>query len=251
MRSQVLARVLVIFGAAAVFGAGCAATVQGGAYGEADPPVVFADPPTLVEIDAGVWVVRDYDRPVYYFGDDYWVYRDGVWFRSHSYDGGWARVEATVVPVAIARRDHRAYVHYRGEAAAPTQMAPRRPRDSNPDRGRPEQAREHRDPGPPDRGHEHRDPGAPDHGPEHRDAVREHAADPHASPEHRGEQRGSPPGRDDSPGRGGDHQEERRDAPPAADQRGGGQGHGQGNQQQNKDQNKDKKRDRDKGDRKH
>ena len=75
---------------------------------EAEAPVVFVEPPTLVEVDADVWVVRDYDYPVYYTSGFYWVYRDGIWWRSDMYDKGWAKVEVSVVPQVIVQRDHHA-----------------------------------------------------------------------------------------------------------------------------------------------
>jgi len=114
----------LLIGAMAVLTPGCAARLEGSA--QADAPVVFTSDPTLVEVDSGVWVVRDYDYPVYYVNDDYWVIRDGVWYRSSSYDRGWVRVEATVVPTVIVSRDHRAYVHYHGAATAQSRAAPRR-----------------------------------------------------------------------------------------------------------------------------
>jgi hypothetical protein len=55
----------------------------------------------------------------------YWVYRDNVWYRSDSWDGGWARVEVNVVPNVIVYRNHPSYVHYRGTATARTVVAPR------------------------------------------------------------------------------------------------------------------------------
>ena len=84
---------------AATLVAGCFG--HAAAYGEVDAPVVFAEEPTLVVVDPGVWVVRDYDYPVYYVDDYYWVYRDDVWERSRAYDGGWARVDVNIVPRVI------------------------------------------------------------------------------------------------------------------------------------------------------
>jgi hypothetical protein len=126
----------LINGALALLGSvvitsGCTAHARGTAYTEAEAPVVTVDNPTLVEVDTGVWVIRDYDEPVYFVSDDYWVYRHNAWYRSHGYDGGWVVVEATVVPSVIVHRDHRVYVHYRGAAAAQTRAAPRRQRDSD------------------------------------------------------------------------------------------------------------------------
>ena len=112
---------------------GCVAHAQATGYAEADAPVTaetdapvtFTETPTLVTVDPDVWVVRDSDVPVYYVDNYYWVYRANVWHRSRSYDGGWARVEASVVPRTIVSRNHGAYVHYRGAANAATRPAPR------------------------------------------------------------------------------------------------------------------------------
>ena len=47
----------------------------------------------------------------------YWRQDGGVWFRSTSHSGGWARVE--VAPVAIRSIERpSAYIHYHGEARA-------------------------------------------------------------------------------------------------------------------------------------
>lgn len=121
-------RVLIgvtMLGMAATANMGCTAH----AYGEAEsPPPAFEQPPTLVEVEPGIWVVRDYDYPVYYVGDAYWVYRDGVWYRSDAYDRGFTRTDVRVVPRVIVHRDHHAYAHYRGAATARTRSAPRAPR---------------------------------------------------------------------------------------------------------------------------
>ena len=169
MRSEQLIRALALIGATAALGVGCVAHATAGGYAEAEAPVVFVEPPTLVEVDADVWVVRDYDYPVYYTGGFYWVYRDNIWWRSEMYDKGWARIEVSVVPQVVVQRDHHIYVHYKGSANAKTRVAPRErlAADNEQRRGPPDQA------GPPDR------PGPPDH-----------AAAPH----------GGPPGQDETPG---------------------------------------------------
>ncbi len=132
-RASMLSGVVVLCG-------GCVATAHGTAYTEADAPVVFTSEPTLVEVDSGVWVVRDYDQPVYFVDEDYWVFRDGIWYRSHTYDGGWARVEVNVIPAVIVHRDHRMFVRYHGAATAQTRVAPRRHGDER--HGPPEHAAE-------------------------------------------------------------------------------------------------------------
>src|SRR4051812_14624454 len=120
MKSEQLIGVLAVIGATAAFNGGCVAHAQAGGYAEADAPVVFAEPPTLVSVDADVWVVRDYDYSVYYVSDSYWVYRNSTWYRAQSYDHGWVKVEVSVVPAIIVQRDHHAYVHYKGDAMART-----------------------------------------------------------------------------------------------------------------------------------
>ena len=124
MKTLELARVFAVMIGAGALCAGCVAHAQVGATAESDPPVVFAEPPTLVAVDGGVWVVRDSDYATYYVDDDYWVFRDGVWYRSHTYDGHWVVAEVGIVPVVIVHRDSARYVHFRGEAGARTRRAP-------------------------------------------------------------------------------------------------------------------------------
>jgi hypothetical protein len=124
MRNVQLFRALSLALGMAGLQTACVAHATATGSAEADAPVVFVETPTLVEIDGGVWVVRDCDRPVYFVDDTYWVYRDDVWYRSRSYDGGWVVVEVTVVPTVIVHRDHTKYVHYHGSATAQTRMAP-------------------------------------------------------------------------------------------------------------------------------
>jgi hypothetical protein len=141
MKSEQLVGAVALLGVTAAINVGCVAHAQASGYAEADAPVVFVEPPTLVSVDADVWVVRDYDYSVYYVGDYYWVYRNNAWYRARSYDSGWVVVDAAVVPAVIVHRDHHAYVHYRGEATARTRPAPR-------EHGSSEEAERHH--GPPD-----------------------------------------------------------------------------------------------------
>ena len=130
MKTAKLLGALVLIGAAAVGDVGCVARARAGVYAEASPPIVFVEPPTLIEIDGGVWVVRDYDYPVYYYRSAYWAYHGDVWYRSETYDGGWSRMDVDIVPIVIVRRNHSAYVHYHGEATARTRVGPRGPQMS-------------------------------------------------------------------------------------------------------------------------
>lgn len=79
----------------------------------------------LALVSPGVYVVADYSQPVFYTDGYYWLYRDGFWFRSYTYTGGWVR--AGGVPYHI-RRIHRpyAYVRYRPTARTYVYRAPAR-----------------------------------------------------------------------------------------------------------------------------
>jgi hypothetical protein len=178
MKSLDLARVVALFGATLLGSAGCVAHAQGAASAGAEAPVVFTSEPTLVEVDGGVWVVQDYDQPVYFVEDDYWVIRDGVWYRSHAYDGGWARVEVNVVPAIIVHRDHHLYVHYHGAATAQTRVASRIREER---RGPPEHAAEAKG-GPPGQDPAH-------HAEEHHEEQKERAEEHHDRDDH-GKSRG-------------------------------------------------------------
>jgi hypothetical protein len=186
MKLEQFVRTLVLMGSTAGLGIGCVAHAQAGAYGEADAPVVFKSAPTLVEIDSDVWVVRDHERAVYYAGNYYWVYRDGIWWRAQAYDGGWTRIEASAVPTTIANRDHSTYANYRGSETARTRPAPREHLASEPSSGR---------------GHDDDKKNGP--------------------PDHAAAQHGGPPGQNEGPGLGnqrkaeeGNQRPERNDAPP-------------------------------------
>jgi hypothetical protein len=127
---------LALVGATGALGVGCAAQAQVSGTAEAEAPVAFVGTPTLVAVDSNVWVVRDSDEPTYYVDDYYWVYRDGVWYRSAAYDGGWVRIEVGIVPPTIVSRRHAMYVHFHGDATAQVRSAPHgdgpRDRDEKP-----------------------------------------------------------------------------------------------------------------------
>lgn len=83
-----------------------------------------ATTPELVYVGPGVYVIEDYHEPVFYSGGAYWLYRDGVWFRSHVHSGHWVR--ARTVPRAVLRIDRpRAYVRYRARTHRRSQPAAR------------------------------------------------------------------------------------------------------------------------------
>lgn len=88
--------------------------------------VVATPEPLLVELDAGVWVIEDYDDPVFYTDGFFWLYRDDGWYRSSSHTGDWVRVQAA--PQVVVRLERpRQYVHYRAEPGRRVRRGPRGP----------------------------------------------------------------------------------------------------------------------------
>lgn len=85
--------------------------------GYEEPAVV--DDGRVVYVSPGVWVVENYDAPVFYSDGFYWERRGGYWYRSSYYNGGFVRVGYNVVPYRIrsVRRPNR-YVRYRGARGA-------------------------------------------------------------------------------------------------------------------------------------
>jgi hypothetical protein len=75
--------------------------------------VTFVEAPSLVPFEADVYVVENYDAPVYYVDGRYWRLRGGLWHSAPSWDAPWVQVQIGVVPSRIVLRDHHPYVHYR------------------------------------------------------------------------------------------------------------------------------------------
>jgi hypothetical protein len=72
---------------------------------------VTAATPDLAYVSPGVYVIANYDEPIFYVDGCYWWQYGGVWYRSDYYRTGW--VIATP-PLTLARieRPH-VYRHYR------------------------------------------------------------------------------------------------------------------------------------------
>ncbi len=161
----------VVFAAGALSTTGCVARVRAGG-------VVTADP-QLVAVSPGVWVVEDYDEPVFYSNDAYWLYRGGLWYRSDVYYGGWTRT--AVVPVHVRHINRpRSYVRYHGHAGVRRRAVVRDHRRNERVRSRPAPrrqpaVRDHRRPAPPPRvqTRDHRRPAPPP-----RVQTRDHRAPP-------------------------------------------------------------------------
>lgn len=79
------------------------------------PTVTFSAPPPLVVVQPGVQVVEDYDDEVYFTDGFYWVRREGRWFRTRDYRGGWSVVEPRGVPVTIVNVPPGKYRKWKGK----------------------------------------------------------------------------------------------------------------------------------------
>ncbi len=85
--------------------------------------------PRLVWIAPGVWVVEDYHSAVFFYDGYYWMFDDGLWYRSTYYTDGFVRV-AVVPPVVVSIRRPRTYVRYHAPRGAKVRVIQRdhRPR---------------------------------------------------------------------------------------------------------------------------
>jgi hypothetical protein len=109
---------------------GCVARV----HGHARTSTVVEAEPSLVLVD-GVWVVEDYDEPVFYDEGYYWRFYGGVWYRSNVHHGNWVRIDVVPVRVRAIDRPTR-FVRFRAAANAQKRRGPP-PRGDRPDRGGP------------------------------------------------------------------------------------------------------------------
>jgi hypothetical protein len=71
----------------------------------------YASQPGLVEVRPGVYVVENYDEPVFYADNFYWRFYGNTWYRSNYYNTGWV-VARPPYSVAYIDRPQR-YVRYR------------------------------------------------------------------------------------------------------------------------------------------
>lgn len=100
--------------------AGC--VERGEVYAEAD---AYVPPPTLAYVGPGLWVVADYNEPIFYSDGYYWLYDDGFWYQSVGYADGWVAVDAAVLPPPVRRLDRpNAYVRYHPPRTARVRRGP-------------------------------------------------------------------------------------------------------------------------------
>jgi hypothetical protein len=108
-------------------GIGLAACSGGGGAvygGSVSAGVSYGVEPPLVEVEPDVWVVENYDEPVFYVDNSYWMWRGGHWYRSSYYDRGWVVVYEVPYRVRSIDRPH-AYVRYHARDGARWRQGPR------------------------------------------------------------------------------------------------------------------------------
>jgi hypothetical protein len=71
--------------------------------------------PSLAYVSPGVYVVEDYDQPVFYSNNVYWRYNNGLWYRSRYHDHGFSYYARPPRAVVSIQRPT-AYIHYRGSS---------------------------------------------------------------------------------------------------------------------------------------
>ena len=93
----------------------CSLFAAVGCYAEGPAPVYAGEDDgsaDLVEVSPGVEVIADYDEPIFFADDFYWVNRGGLWYSSTWYGGGWGRADH--VPEHVSGIAHpETYAHYR------------------------------------------------------------------------------------------------------------------------------------------
>lgn len=80
------------------------------------PQVRFEVAPPVVEVQPGIFVVRDCDDEVFVADGMYWVRAaDGRWYRARDYRGGWIAVQPRMIPPALVGMPRGHYKHYKGK----------------------------------------------------------------------------------------------------------------------------------------
>jgi hypothetical protein len=91
------------------------------------PTITFEVAPPLVVVQPGVQVVEDFDDEVFFVDGFYWVRREGRWFRTKTYRGGWVVVPRGV-PAVLVSMPPGQYRKWKGK--------PRKDRDDDDGKGR-------------------------------------------------------------------------------------------------------------------
>lgn len=92
--------------------AALAACTGGGYYRTSGTVAVTASAPDMAYVSDGVYVIADYDEPIFYADGFYWYNANGYWYRSSNYTSGWVYVDRPSYRVARIGNPY-AYVRYR------------------------------------------------------------------------------------------------------------------------------------------
>ncbi len=92
--------------------AGCAGSGTGQVGYSASATV---STPAMVYVHDDVQVIENYHEPVFYSGNAYWRFDNGVWYSSQYHTRGWIRVERPPAPILRIERPT-AYIRYRANA---------------------------------------------------------------------------------------------------------------------------------------
>jgi hypothetical protein len=117
-----------------------ASSCAGGGEVQVRSTATYDAGPRLVAIGPDLWVIEDYDRPVFYSDGYYWLHSRGFWYRSSYHTGGWVQARPRALPRALYRIDRPTrYVRYRARSNARVRRGPpprSRVRDHRTDRDR-------------------------------------------------------------------------------------------------------------------
>lgn len=89
-----------------------------GCHSEPRPVAPVHHAPTMVRVSPRLWVIEDYDEPVYFYSGYYWYPRGGLWYRSERWDGDFHPYPHERVPEHLRDLHHDEYRHYHGPAGA-------------------------------------------------------------------------------------------------------------------------------------
>jgi len=85
---------------------------------------------------SGFYVSVGAPYDVIYYGDRYYIYNEGSWYRSRNYRGPWDRVKSRRVPTKITRHQHEEIRRFRDTEYRRAETYDRRSRNIRPDRDR-------------------------------------------------------------------------------------------------------------------
>ncbi|MDP8305536.1 MAG: hypothetical protein RAO75_03315 [Candidatus Chlorobium antarcticum] len=97
---------------------------------------IESQPRFLYTPNLGFYVSVGAPYDVIYYGDRYYIYNEGSWYRSRNYRGPWDRVKSRRVPTKITRHQHEEIRRFRDTEYRRAETYDRRSRNIRPDRDR-------------------------------------------------------------------------------------------------------------------